>query len=715
MSTAVQAVQTAPSDSAAQPKPEAEASLQPTNPVKQPPVSPTKPTEPPPSSKDASSSKADEDNPVEKQTENSKLTEQPLKPPDATTDTQDEKTSLGSLPDVLAAESLNRNREAASEIGVKLQAKASLDQTLAGNPRTGFLADHQSFMNEIGRPFKLRRIGGAELDLFGLYKAVLERGGLQAVICTRAFKMVAQALELPKTCTSAAFILRIEYEKLLYMYEQKHVWNRDPQSAAPLYAVERSRRACNPFRHRLALPPPPPSPPPPPPPAPTAPAAVHPLQKPSTRPRRHAAVAASSAVAAAVSDDPYLYPIFPRRSRLTGLDEHSLTVHDEQLLEDQMASESAPHAVYIPNQPGERERVVAALWSPIHDDVAWALGTLNALSFDLRNLFAAQEFPGVLDALHEVLNRYMEDVVRARSFGVQAGMEEFNHCAPQDVPLSAMEVQPAGYYDTGPGVGVSHHRIWEDNLRSSTLQQYQNLFNLADPIAVDRGQCAVVASNVLRNMSFYDRNAIFLANSSSIMNISAVMIQTVQVPANLRDALMDSWINVSPYLNASPGCGGSAVLATCIKLLDPFNEGAELSRFTNCGEVLARLAASPERNEAAIVATFDEVLPRLVDMLGGRNRRYVNAGLAALCNFSAFDWPARDRIARTPRALERLVGMLPDAELAQRAALTLLNLAEAPNNRSVLMYYETRLVEYAISTSPAADTVGSILFELTHD
>lgn len=622
--------------------------------------------------------------------------------------------NIADIPDVLTDEALERNRQAATEIGVNLQAKSSVGQPLTGDRRTDFVTDHYRFMNEIGRPFKLRRIGGAELDLYGLYKAVLERGGLQSVICMRAFKMVAQALELPKTCTSAAFILRIEYEKLLYMYEQKHVWNREPHEAAPLFAVDRSRRAFNPFRHQIAVPPPPPSPPPPPP-IPTAPAAVHPLEKPSARPRRHAAVAASSAVAAAVSDDPYSYPIFPRRSRLTGLDEHSLTAHDEQLLEDHVANENAPHAIYIPNQPGERERVVAALWSPIHDDVAWALGTLNALSFDLRNIFVAQEFPGVLDALHEVLNRHMEDVVRARPFGVQAGMEEFDHRAPRDVQLPAMDVQSAGYFDTGPGVGVSNRRMREDNLRSSTLQQYNNLFNLADPIAIDREQCAVVASNVLRNMSFFDRNAIFLANSTSILNISAVMIQTTQVPANLREALMDMWINVSPYLNASPGYGGSAVLATCIKLLDPFNDGAEQSRFMNCGEVLARLAASPERNEAAIISTFDDVLPRLVDMLGGRSRKYVNASLAALCNFSAFDWPARDRIARTPRALERLVGMLSDAELAPRAALTLLNLAEAPNNRSVLMYYEARLVELAMNPSPAANTVASILFELTHD
>lgn len=612
--------------------------------------------------------------------------------------------------DVLSEEYLKRYQKAASEVGLSLQAKSSVGATRSNNAQQDFLHDHHRFMIEINHPFKLRRIGGAELNLYRLYKAVLERGGLQAVIMTRAFKMVAKALELPRTCTSAAFILRVEYEKLLYAYEQKHVWDREPFNAAPILPPEKLRRALHGFRQPVPDTPAAPVPPPP-----TAPAAVHPLQKPSSRPRRQAALAASSAVAAAVSDDPYSYPVFPRRSRLTGLDEQSLTAHEEQILEDEIVNENAPHGLYVPGQPGERERVVSALWSPLHDDVAWALGTLNALSFDLRNLFTAQDFPGVLDALHEVLNRHLEDILRTRTYGTVVGMEEFNFRAPRNVHMATMDVQSAGYIDTGPGVGITQNLAREEQLRSSSLQQYPTLFNLADPIAIDREQCAVVAANVLRNMSFFDRNAIFLANSEPILSISAVIIETVEVPANLRDGLMDMWINVSPYLNASSASAGRAVLASCIKLLDPFKEGAELSRFTNCGEVLARLAASPERNEAAIVATFDEILPRLVDMLGGRNRRYVNAGLAALCNFSAFDWPARDRIARVPRALERLVTMLSDVELAPRAALTLLNLAEAPNNRSVMIAFETKLVEFAMTPSPAADTVASILFDLSRD
>lgn len=615
-------------------------------------------------------------------------------------------TPLSDAPDVLSEESIARYRVAAAEIGITLQSHLGQGAMQTGNTRADFLADLAAFLSEQGSELKLRRIGGAELDVHGLYQAVLERGGLQAVIVSRAFKMVAKALNLPKSCTSAAFILRVEYEKLLYAYEQKHVWGRDPENVAPLFPADKVKRlappvlrSAEPERKQTT---------------PTY-GAVHPLQKPSTRPRRQAALAATSAVAAAVSDDPYGFPVWPKRSRLTGLDEASLSPYEEQIVEDEIVNDNAPHSVYMPGQPGEKERVVSALWSPMHDDVAWALGTLNALSFDVRNIFVAQEFPGILDALYEVLNRHLEDVTRKREYGVAAGMEEVDPNAPRDLELAAVDIRAAGHEITGPGVGVSRNRLHEDALRSSSLQQYPLFFNLADPVAIDRQQCATVAVNVLRNMSYFDRNSMFLASSPQILGISSIMVPNVGVAANLRDGLVDMWINVSPYMTASPGSPGHTVLTTCVKLLDPFKEGAEISRFTNSGEVLARLAASPERNEAAIVAIFPELLPRVVDMLSGRNRRYVNAGLAALCNFSAFDWAARDAIARVPRCLDRLVSMLSDSEFAPRAALTLLNLAEAPNNRSVLISHEATLVEYAMTPSPAADTVASVLFDLSND
>lgn len=608
---------------------------------------------------------------------------------------------------------IERYIEAASTIGIQLQSSRASLLPISGDPRHDFTLDHTQFMNEIDCPFKLRRIGGGELDLYGLYKAVLERGGLQSVIHNRAFKMVAKALFLPKTCTSAAFILRSEYEKLLYAYEQKHVWGRQFTDIPPIVQADRRKSLVvrsSPSRPTQATPPPQPA------------AAIHPMQKAILRPKRLSTnstngVHAPSANASlsAVVDDPFAYPYVPRRTRLSSLDENNLDPREEQIVEDEIAIDDSPHPLYVPGHQAERDRVVAALQSPLFSDVAWALGTLNALSFDLQNQFHVPDYPGLLDVLQSVLYRHMEDVWRRRVYGVASGSEEEDSQAPRDVELSFLDVHFAGMQDSTAGVGVSGLRHHEDRLRSRSLQQYGDLFNIVDPIAIDREQCAVAATNVLRNMSFHDRNAIQLANASQLLNLTALMIDNMRVCANLRDGLMDMWINVSPYLDASPGRAGHPVLKTCVQLLHPFKEGANMIRFTNCCEVLARLSACPERNEKPITDLFDSLLPRVVDMLNGRYRKYLNAGLATLCNLSAFDWPARDQLARTPRVLHCLTKMLKDPEFAPRSALTLLNLAESPSNRSVLLVYENVLCEHAMEDSPVADILANVLYELDND
>ena len=241
------------------------------------------------------------------------------------------------------------------------------------------------------------------------------------------------------------------------------------------------------------------------------------------------------------------------------------------------------------------------------------------------------------------------------------------------------------------------------------------LFNCVDATAVDREQFAVVAVNIMRNMSFNPRNGSFLAESGHLMKISAEIVLNLKVPVNIRDGIMDMWVNIAPHMNVGDGFPGHDVLKTCIKLLDPFLDGANFNRFAHTGEILARLAASGKRNESAIVDVFEDLLPRLTDMLGGRDSRYVNAGLAALCNCSAFDWTARSKIARNPRTLARLVSLLRTPELAPRAALTLLNLSEAPSNRTMLLVYENNLVEYASEDSTVSDTVANILYEIASD
>lgn len=99
--------------------------------------------------------------------------------------------------------------------------------------RLNFLKDWKAFHEELlGYVPKRPVIGGGELDIFSLAHEVLLLGGVLNVVKKRAFRVVAQQLELPKSCTSAASVLKNAYERLLFYYEGKLVHDRMPQDVS---------------------------------------------------------------------------------------------------------------------------------------------------------------------------------------------------------------------------------------------------------------------------------------------------------------------------------------------------------------------------------------------------------------------------------------------------------------------------------------------------
>jgi hypothetical protein len=91
-----------------------------------------------------------------------------------------------------------------------------------------FMRDIEAFNKELNRDFKIPIIGGGQLGLYALAQEVMRLGGLKNVVQNRAFRIVGQQLELPKSCTSAAFVLKNAYERLLYQYEQMITFGISP-------------------------------------------------------------------------------------------------------------------------------------------------------------------------------------------------------------------------------------------------------------------------------------------------------------------------------------------------------------------------------------------------------------------------------------------------------------------------------------------------------
>nr|CAB3222871.1 DRIL1/2 protein dead ringer homolog [Phallusia mammillata] len=86
--------------------------------------------------------------------------------------------------------------------------------------RKEFLDELFSFMQKRGTPVNRIPIMAKQvLDLYQLYKLVVEKGGLVEVINKKIWREITKGLNLPSSITSAAFTLRTQYMKYLYPFE----------------------------------------------------------------------------------------------------------------------------------------------------------------------------------------------------------------------------------------------------------------------------------------------------------------------------------------------------------------------------------------------------------------------------------------------------------------------------------------------------------------
>ncbi|KAM4677874.1 AT-rich interactive domain-containing protein 3B isoform 2-T2 [Discoglossus pictus] len=106
-----------------------------------------------------------------------------------------------------------RNREASRDF-------AKLYELDSDPKRKEFLDDLFVFMQKKGTPISRIPIMAKQLlDLYMLYKLVTEKGGLVEVINKKIWREITKGLNLPTSITSAAFTLRTQYMKYLYLYE----------------------------------------------------------------------------------------------------------------------------------------------------------------------------------------------------------------------------------------------------------------------------------------------------------------------------------------------------------------------------------------------------------------------------------------------------------------------------------------------------------------
>lgn len=105
--------------------------------------------------------------------------------------------------------------------------------------RVYFMSDLTAFLKKIrNNNFKISVIGGSDLDVFLRTKEFMRLGGIHNVVRKRAFRIVAQQLGIPKTCTRAASVLKRVFEKLFFHYEQRLVHGKWPEDLKKVVNVK---------------------------------------------------------------------------------------------------------------------------------------------------------------------------------------------------------------------------------------------------------------------------------------------------------------------------------------------------------------------------------------------------------------------------------------------------------------------------------------------
>jgi hypothetical protein len=751
------------------------------------------------------------------------------------------------------------------------QASGKLDP--AATPEDNWYADLWAYLAENNLPRgKLPTLGGAPLDLYKLFVLIIQRGGLQKTIDARDFKNVAKELALPPTCTAAAFALRQAYERLAYVYEQKFLFNREPHEAPPIRQAVKSSMSFVPrpggsdgatpedsvsriaFRgfegeqatsrslvrfggdglvsgsHGNAT---------------SGSAAGAPLTAPPTGQQHTVRVSKQVLRDALMGAGGLLLPFsgvsVPYRERIkqevaatespkrrrSALRGNGRSVGSQRGHWKERAPPWLPY--FAENLNSEREKLVLSLQSGVREEVRWALTTLNALcsgapagtsvSIGGRSTSGRLElrcalYPGLLDALNDLLDAYLEDLERRRQWSLSMPQElrECRGAHLADLSASALETLE-------PGAGNNERAL---DTPESSLQGYRaGLMNCRDTIAKERAQYSLLVTNALRNMSFTTGNEIALATHPALRSTTLRLLRHPDTQPACVDDLLDMWLNIASsvtlvsrtdWANAAgsgvadmntlrtnaehaasvivngvdetsrpaaqvdapaPSSGwresntvrrGLAVtgdahsahssrvdaLDTIIDWLDATHPNASVQRMCKAAEIVAQFATRLE-NETIMITRFPVLLPRLVDMVApgtGTHLASVQlsmAALDALASLSAFEWQARERIARTPRLVPTLVRVVaaavaqqePEllhragvpspsetsprvtatigASLSARAALVLLNLAENPHNRRLLLPYELVLVYGAMTDKVAGTALASVLHELVAD
>ncbi|MCE0481379.1 hypothetical protein HAX54_039081 [Datura stramonium] len=377
------------------------------------------------------------------------------------------------------------------------------------------------------------------------------------------------------------------------------------------------------------------------------------------------------------------------------------------------------------------KRIVLALQSGLKSELTWALNTLTLLSFKekdevRKDATPLAKIPGLLDALLQVIDdwrdialpRVLVKTPRVRLLGANSAVTGFGNeyeALNSDKPLP--------HPSTGSSNKEASVLKCANKLRPGAWSfEEDGLFNLDEEGRAEKQLCAVAASNIIRNFSNMPDNEVIMAQHRHCLEtIFQCLEDYVTEDEELVTNALETLVNLALLLNLRifSSSKPSFIKMTekrAVQALMGMLGSAVKAWHSGAAELIGRLIINPD-NEPFLLPFSSQIYKRLVDILSLPPTDAQAAAVGALYNLSEINMDCPLKLASERWAIDRLLKVIkmphPVPEVCRKAATILETLVLEPQNKPLLLVYETAFAEMLFGDPRYSDIFARILYELT--
>ncbi|KAL6634681.1 hypothetical protein ACP70R_027352 [Stipagrostis hirtigluma subsp. patula] len=373
------------------------------------------------------------------------------------------------------------------------------------------------------------------------------------------------------------------------------------------------------------------------------------------------------------------------------------------------------------------KRIVLALQSGLKAEILWALNALTFLSFKekddvRRDTTPLAKVPGLLDALLQVIDDWRDVAMpkdhtkpaRERTLGANTTLSGFGH--------ENMEKVYSDTATTSNDQSKTEDSSETKKRSASFWFDEDGLFNVDDEGRTEKQQCAVAASNIIRNFSFMPENeTIMVQHRHCLETVFQCLEDQNREDDELITNMLETLVNLAPVLDLRIF---SSSKPSFIKMTEKRAVHAIMGMLASsvkpwhcaAAELIGRLIINPD-NESFLLPVIPQIYKRLVDLLSVPAYDAQAAAVSALYNVSEVNMDCRLKLASERWAVDRLLKIVkmphPVPEVCRKTSMILESLVSEPQNRMHLLVHENTFAEILTTDGKYSDTFARILYELT--